>query len=571
MPSCTRRIASLAAVAAIVACSQRPDWPSGNTRVDRLFAEWNTRDAPGCSVGISTNGETVYEHGYGMANLELAVPMTPASVLSAASISKPFTAMSILLLAGRGQLSLDDEVGKYIADWGDHGHRITIRHLLSHTSGLRDGFVLQGLRPQHPENINPQIVSILAHTRALGFAPGSQFEYNNSAYTLLAAIVARVSGQKFSAFVDANIFKPLAMTHSWFRDDVTRVIPNRATAYTRTDGAFTVAINTENNVVVGNDGLFTTAGDLLRWERNFTDARVGDAALLREMQTPVIATGWSDRSQYGFGLEIARHQGLLTVAHGGGDDGVRSYVVRYPERALAIALLCNREDVDPGAVARSIAEIFLDSAFPDRATAPAPAAPAPPSLSLPLHDLQSKVGLYRDVASDSVGRISLRDGTLFASANDGAEFELTPTATNRFAITGTAVVIEFVPPTDGKPQEIHVTGDGPKPSVSRAIAPWTPSNAELHAFEGIYTSDEVDGTYTIVARDSNLILRVPTRADIDLPPVFEDAFSSRMLGVMKFSRDARGRVVAFTATAPGVRGLRFERAASAAAADPAPR
>jgi CubicO group peptidase (beta-lactamase class C family) len=559
----TRRFASIGALAALaagLACSDQLSSTSGNDEVDQLFAEWNQPNAPGCSVGISRNGRTIHEQGYGTANLERAVPISPASVLSAASISKSFTAMSILLLADRGQLSLDDDVAKYVAGWGEHGARISIRHLLSHTSGLRDAFLLQGLRPEHPENINQQIVSVLAHTRALNFAPGSQFEYNNGGFTLLAAIVERVSGQKFSSFVEANIFEPLGMTHSYVHDETSQVIPNRALGYSRSENGFRLVVRTYTDVgqVVGNAGLFTTVGDLLRWEQNFTDARVGDAALLRDMETPVISTDWSGTSRYGFGVEIAQHGGLRTVGHGGGDDGVRSYVVRYPERGLAIAILCNRDDMNPVPVARSIAEILLDGMFPEPATNAASAAPAPRSVPLPLQDLQSTVGLYRNLSDDSVGRIFIRDGKLIASGG-GNEFELTPIATNRFAIMGTAVVAEFVPPIAGKPQEFHVTGAGPQPFVTQLITPFAPSVAALLAFAGTYTSEEVDGTYAIAARDSGLVLRVPTRTDIELQPVFTDAFDSRMLGVVKFSRDARGRVTAFTATAPGVRGLRFNR------------
>ena len=467
--------------------------------------------------------------------------------------------MSILLLARRGQLSLDDDVGKYIPNWGERAYRTTIRHLLSHTSGLRDAFILQGLRPDHPDNINGQIVSILAHARGLNFAPGSQFEYNNGAYRLLAAIVERVSGQRFSAFVDTNIFKPLGMAQSYIHDDAAQVIPNRATGYSRAKDGFRLVVRTYTDVVVGNSGLFTTAADLLRWTHNFADPRVGDAALVREMETPVIATGWSDSSRYGLGVEIAQHRGLRTVAHGGGDDGVRSYVVRYPERDLAMAILCNRDDMDPGTVARAIAEIFFHEQFPEHATKPTASAPAPTSVSLSVQDLQSKVGLYRDLSDDSVGRIFIRDGKLIAGADDGNEYELTPTAPNRFVIMGTSVVAEFAPSIAGKPQELHVTGAGPKLHISQLIAPFTPSNAELRAFEGTYTSEEVDGTYTMVAADSGLLLRVPTRADIKFEPVFSDAFSGKMLGVVKFSRDERGRVTAFTATAPSVRGLRFNR------------
>jgi CubicO group peptidase (beta-lactamase class C family) len=559
-PNRTRRLASSGALAlvTITACSQQPPSKSSNDSVDQLFAEWNKPDAPGCSVGISRNGTTLYEQGYGIANLDLAVPISPASVLNAASISKQFTAISILHLAHRGQLSLDDDVGKYIPNWGERAHRITIRHLLSHTSGLRDAFILQGLRPHHPANINEQIVSILTHARGLNFAPGSQFEYNNGAYRLLAAIVERVSGQRFSVFVDANIFKPLGMAQSYIHDDAAQVIPNRATGYSRAKDGFRLVVRTYTDVVVGNSGLFTTVGDLLRWEQNFTDPRVGDAALIREMETPVIATGWSETSKYGFGVDIAQHRGLRTLAHGGGDDGVRSYVVRYPERQLSIAILCNRDDMDPAAVARSIADLFLHGEFPVPVTTATVPATAPP-VSVPMQDLQNKVGLYRDASTDAVGRIFIRDGKLMAGADDGNEYELTAISPNRFVIMGTSVVADFVPSVAGKPQELHVTGAGPKPYVSQLIPPFTPSNAELRAFEGTYTSDEVDGTYTIVTSDSGLLLQVPTRADIRFEPVFTDAFSGKMLGVVKFSRDGRGRVTAFTATAPSVRGLRFNR------------
>jgi len=562
MPRRRRRIALLAALAlaTTAACSQ-PTSTSSNGAVDQLFAEWNKPDAPGCSVGISRNGTTLYERGYGIANLDLAVAISPATVFNAASISKQFTAMSILLLAHRGQLSLDDDVGTYIPNWSQHGQRITIRHLLSHTSGLRDAFLLQGLRPEHPENINEQIVSILARARGLNFAPGSQFEYNNGAYRLLAAIVERVSGKRFSVFVDANVFKPLGMAHSYIHDDAAQVIPNRATGYSRATGGFRLVVRTYTDVVVGNSGLFTTVGDLLRWEQNFTDPRVGDAALVREMETPVIATGWSDTSRYGFGVEIAQHRGLRTVAHGGGDDGVRSYVMRYPERRLAIAILCNRDDMDPGSVARSIAEIFLRDEFAQPMTKPTPPGP-PPSVPLPVQDLEAKVGLYRDQSDDSVGRIFIRNGKLMASDDVGNEFELTPIAPNRFVIVGTSVVADFVTSTHGKPQELHVTGAGPTPRVSHQVAPFTPSSAELRAFAGTYTSDEVDGTYTIVARDSGFVLQVPTRADIRFEPVFTDAFRGKILGVVKFWRDRRGRVSGFTATAASVRGLRFNRSKS---------
>src|SRR5215472_8786726 len=290
-------------------------------KIDALFAEWNTSNSPGCSLAVSQNGTVVYEGGYGIAALEWGMHITPASVLPAASISKQFTAMSILLLAKRGQLSLDDDVRKYVPEWADHGSPITIRQLLTHTSGLRDAFMLQGLAPPREDGGNPNdaILKILARTRGLNFAPGTEFQYNNGAYNLLGSIVKRVSGQSLRAFADANIFKPLGMTHTHFHDDPSMIVPNRVSGYHR-DGSGLHLASSENGIV-GNAGLETTVGDLLLWEQNFADARVGDHALLDAIQTPVISTGWSETSSYGFGVEIAKYRGLTTIGHGGGDRG----------------------------------------------------------------------------------------------------------------------------------------------------------------------------------------------------------------------------------------------------------
>jgi CubicO group peptidase (beta-lactamase class C family) len=204
-------------------------------RVDKLFARWSSTDSPGCSLGVSRNGVTMYERGYGMANLELKVPITPLTVFHVASVSKQFAAMSILLLAQHGQLSLDDEVRKYIPELPDYGTRLTIRHLLTHTSGLREGFTLLGLAAPREDGVDPNdaVVNMLVRQGALNFTPGSDYQYNNGGYTMLGSIVKRVSGQSLRPFADANIFKPLGMAHTHFHDDPTMIVPNRASGYHR--------------------------------------------------------------------------------------------------------------------------------------------------------------------------------------------------------------------------------------------------------------------------------------------------------------------------------------------------
>ena len=209
---------------------------------------------------------------------------------------------------------------------------------------------------------------------------------------------------------------------------------------------------------------------------------------------------------------------------------------------------------------KGVADIYLSGVFatPSAISAPAP----PPHVSLSAEELASKVGLYRDPLSESVGRIFLRDGKLMASegAGEGESVELTPVSANRFVVSGTPIVAEFVPAAPGRPQEIHVSGAGPKPVVSqRVTTSAAPSNAELRAFAGEYTSAEVEGTYTLAARTSGLAVQIPGRADIVLQPIFPDAFAGAIVGVVKFSRDAGGVVTGFTAHASGARGLRFDR------------
>ena len=252
------------------------------------------------------------ERGYGMANLELRVPITPASVFHVASVSKQFTAMSVLLLSQRGKLLLDDEVRKHIPEWADHGNRLTIRHLLTHTGGLRDVFLLRELAPPPTGSgdMNDEIAALLARQRALNFAPGSEFQYSNSGYALLATIVKRVSGQSLRAFADANIFKPLGMTQTHVHDDPRMIVPSRASGYHRDAGGVQVAPHPDLGRLVGTTALHTTARDLLRWLDNLGDARVGDAALLAAMQTPAVLTG-GDKSSYGFGLEIGDRKSVV--------------------------------------------------------------------------------------------------------------------------------------------------------------------------------------------------------------------------------------------------------------------
>jgi hypothetical protein len=279
------------------------------------------------------------------------------------------------------------------------------------------------------------------------------------------------------------------------------------------------------------------------------------------MQTPVIATGWSDGSFYGFGLEIARYRGLRTIGHGGGDPGYRAHVVRYPDQGLAVAVLANLEEIDPAKLAQGVADIYLASEF---STPPAARTAATlPDVSLSKEQLAGKAGLYRNQSTGTFGRYFVHEGKLMSAPGAGTEpnIELKPVRPDRFVLPGTSITIEFVCPPGGGALEAHATGAGTKPIVMQQMrASFEPSMKELQEFAGEYASPEVGVTYSLEVRDSGLTIHVPRRADIALQPMFTDAFHGALVDVAEFSRDTRGHITGFTVTNSGVRHLRFDRA-----------
>ena len=276
-------VAALALVSLAVVSAQGPG--AAEARVDRVFAQWDRLDTPGCAVSVMREGRIVYAHGYGSANLEYDIPITPASVFHVASISKQFTAMAVALLVSEDRVSWDDDIRRYVHEVPNFGPAITLRHLAHHTSGLRDQWSLlrmAGWRWGEDVVRQADVLDVTSRQRALNFEPGSEFLYSNTGYTLLAEVVSRVSGQSLREFAAARIFAPLGMTRTSFLDDHTAIVRNRAYSYVQgDDGGYRVGI--PNVDTVGPTGLQTTVEDLARWDRNFYTAEVGGRAVLDDL------------------------------------------------------------------------------------------------------------------------------------------------------------------------------------------------------------------------------------------------------------------------------------------------
>ena len=411
------RVRHVAIMFGLLAAAPAAAQAAHNAAIDRVFAQWDRSDSPGCALGVIRDGRMVYERGYGMANLDYDIPNGPRMVYYIGSDSKQFTAAAVGLLALRGQLSLDDDVRKHFPELPDYGTPVRIRHLIHHTSGLRDIYTLMSMRGDRLEDVFPdsEALALIARQRGLAFPPGSAYSYSNTGYFLLAQLVKRVSGRTLREFTDAEMFQPLGMTHTHFHDDPGHVMKNRAMSYEPDGkGGFRISY-LQNFDKVGAGGLYSTIEDLQRWDGNFYSHKVGGPALQALIHTRGVLTN-GDTLPYAFGNNVTTYRGLRTVEHGGSMMGYKAYIARYPDQRLTVLTTCNLGTIDPGPLAHAVAEVYLG----DRMAVARPAGPATlVSSALPHLDLPGVapyVGTYYSedldatfvVARDENGGLTLR-------------------------------------------------------------------------------------------------------------------------------------------------------------------
>lgn len=384
-----------------------------STRIDSIFQAFDNTRSPGCAVGVLEEGRVAFARGYGMANLDHGLAITPTSIFRTGSVSKQFTAAVVVLLAREGNFSLDDPIRTYLPELPALYQPITLRHLLHHTSGIRDYLELMEMKGVGDEATygEEDVVELLARQEGLNFPPGSAYRYSNSGYVLLSRIVHRATGQTLREQAQRLLFGPLGMTHTHFHDDHREVVPERATGY-NSAGESPFFVDQTTLDIVGDGGVFTSIEDMARWMANFWTLEVGGPEWLTAMETRgVLASG--DSLDYALGLTHGVQRGLATVGHGGAFVGYRAATLRYPAEGGAVMILCNYARVNPTALAQGVGAVWLE----DRMGPPPPprqeaqARPTAGERPLPIsRELrEALVGTYYSRELDATYRI-VQDG-----------------------------------------------------------------------------------------------------------------------------------------------------------------
>jgi len=526
--------------------------------VDKLFSQWDKKDTPGCALAVVKDGKIIYKQGYGLANLELDIPITPQSVFYIGSVSKQFVTMCIALLAKQKKLSLDDDIRKYVPELPDYGAPITVRHLIHHTSGLRDYLTLLEIAGiDYGTYHEDDVVELIARQKELNFAPGEEYLYSNSGYFLLAAIVERVSGKSLREFAEQNIFNLLGMKNSHFHDDYRMLIKNRASGYFPAEkGKYKNFISTFD--CVGSGGLFTSVEDLFLWDQNFFHYKVGGKDLIDLMHTKG-KLNCGKELDYAFALSIGKYKGLKTVGHGGALGGYRSAFVRFPEQNFSVICLSNLSSFNPSRLAQQVADIYLTDHFKEETQPLSKPAEKVKFITLQRKELQDKAGAYIDPKTGAFRRLDLRGNALILEMS-GQRLTLAAVNETEFKVLKAPVdtVIKFEKQKKGKPMLMHIYREREKSETYESFKLVKPTPEQLKEYTGDYYSDELQVTFRLALKEGKLHFVHKNAPESPLQPTLKDKFTERGYRI-NFIRDEEKKLTGFTLDAGRVKNLRFDK------------
>jgi len=419
--------------------SKAPSTDGLAEKIDKILSSPYKPDIPGAAVIVVKNGQTIFRKGYGIANLELNIPIKPEMVFRIASLTKQFTAAAIMMLAEQGKLAVSDEITKFIPTYPTRGKKITIENLLTHTSGIKD--YIETLWPQRMrEDLTvEQLINVFKDV-PLNFEPGARLAYSNANYVLLGAIIEKVSGKRYAEFIEEDIFKPLGMKHSYYEINQL-IVPNRVSGYAQTKEGYVSAPFISMSQLRAAGALMSSVDDLAIWDEAFYSEKLLKRASIERIFTSYkLASGES--VNYGYGWEVWQFEGRTVASHGGGINGFSAYVLRIPQDHIYIAILSNDRtaEVQPEYLAKKVAAVVLGRAEAE-----------PEIIKLAPQVLDRYVGRYEfAVDVDYTLTITRQGERLFAQGTNDPQFELFPISETTFLARAIEAQFTFVKNEQGK-------------------------------------------------------------------------------------------------------------------------
>ncbi|MDF2191068.1 serine hydrolase domain-containing protein [Paraflavitalea sp. CAU 1676] len=535
-------LSALVSSASFSAAAQ--SWQDTVARIEQIFSRYNNDKTPGAQLAISRNGSVIFSKAWGMADLEHQVPLTPQSITEAGSVSKQFTAAAILLLEQQGKLSLDDDVRKHIGELRDYKVKITLRHLIQHTSGLKDwGSIMDvaGWPRGSRAYTNDYALYVISLQQSLNNLPGDEYIYSNSNYNLLAIIVQRVSGLSLADFTKKYIFEPAGMKNTEWRSYYRKIVPNRAFAYSRNGAGFQT--NMPNESAYGNGGLLTTAEDLLIWNNYYLGGRLGNPSLFAQ-QTATRPLNNGGKNNYGAGLMTDPVGGWKAIAHSGATAGYRANLEYFPEAGLSIAWLSNTSafDTDTLNVANAVRRLFLPVRRPENPP------PRPAFITVPEEKLAAYAGWYRNPRTGGGTKLYIKDGkmsSLFPAAN------LNTVAENIFVVGNNRLEVD-------KKKGLLWISPGADSIYFDRVEPADTSEKNLQKYVGTYYSREAEAFYYIVLKQGKLFLELRPGTVFSLTPTYYDGFDCPF-GPIHFIRDIKKGIVELKVSVSRARNITFRK------------
>ena len=527
-------------------------------KIDQMMSAIILPGGAGASVAVAQGDKILFSKGYGMANVEYDIPNSPKTIFHIASISKQFTAFAIAMLADQGKISIDDDIRKYLPEIHDFGKVITIKHLVHHTSGLRDQWNLLALAGWRLDDVitKNQVLNLISNQKELNSAPGEEFNYCNTGYTLMAEIVSRVSGMSFSDWCAQNIFKPLGMNNTLFYDDHEKIVKNRAYSFHESPVGLKKSVLSYANA--GATSLFTTTEDLIKWSNNFQKMKVGNAAIMKQMDHRAVLNK-GDTSSYAFGQDVNKYKGLVTRSHGGADAGYRSFLVRFPEQGYSIVVLSNLASFNTGKLAYEIADLYLKPFLKEEKPATKRPDNAVPAVVVSEELLKLYSGQYQ-MTTGMVVNFKIDNGKFVVQPANQPPFALEARSDNEFFISAIGATISFERDNNNAVNQFTFAQGGQKITASR-LKDFDKEKIDLSKYAGEYYSPELETSYHIVVKDKGLIAKHIRHDPTTLTLISPDTFSGDAwyMGTIVFDTDSQGKVKGMKVSSGRVKNVKFER------------